>query len=124
MANSYIPVWCLAIDNHYNPIFGESFPVTVSHDCTIYDLKIKIMGEEHSPHLRRVVVTNSLQIWKCKSLKLSAKDSFSQTRKQVSNLRFSDEEDSHVQHLGAAQRMMDLQLEDSEILLALDPMSL
>ncbi|KAH8986414.1 hypothetical protein EDB86DRAFT_3246109 [Lactarius hatsudake] len=103
-------VWCLAIDNHHNPIFGEPFPVT-----------IKIMETEHSPHLRRVVVTNSLQIWKCKNLKLSAKDSFSQTRKQVGNLRFSDEEDSHVQHLGAAQRIMDLQLEDSEILLALEP---
>ncbi|KAH9173925.1 hypothetical protein EDB89DRAFT_2068158 [Lactarius sanguifluus] len=70
-----------------------------------------------------IVFTNSIQIWKCKSLKLSAKDSFGQTTKQVSDLRFSDEEGSHVQHLGAAQRMMELQLEDNEILLALVPSS-
>ncbi|KAH9173927.1 hypothetical protein EDB89DRAFT_2068160 [Lactarius sanguifluus] len=119
-----IKIWCLVIDHDHHLTFGEPFPVTVLRDDTIHDLRIKIMGVEHSPNLRRLVVTNSLQIWKCKSLKLSAKDPFSQTRKQVSNLRFSDEEDSHVQHLGAAQKIMELQLEDSEILLARDPMSL
>ncbi|KAH9032113.1 hypothetical protein EDB84DRAFT_1438713 [Lactarius hengduanensis] len=121
MADSDIQVWCLAIDDHYNPIFGEPFPVSVRQDDTIHDLKIKILETPHSADF--VVFTNSIQIWKCKSLKLSARDSFGQTTKQVSDLRFSDEEDSPVQHLGAARRMMELQLQDSEILLALVPPS-
>ncbi|KAH9026590.1 hypothetical protein EDB85DRAFT_2149032 [Lactarius pseudohatsudake] len=121
MADSDIQVWCLAIDDHYNPIFGEPFPVSVRQDDTIHDLKIKILDTPHSPDF--IVYTNTIQIWKCKSLKLSAKDSFGQTTKQVSDLRFSDEEDSPVEYLGAARRMMELQLQDSEILLALIPSS-
>jgi len=114
-----IRVWCLVIDRRYNPTFGEPFPVSIRHDDTIHDLKIKISKAPHRPDF--IVDTNSIEIWKCKSLKLSAKDSFGQMKKQLGNLAFSDGEDSHVQHLGAAQRVMELQLEDNEILLAVVP---
>ncbi|KAH9060288.1 hypothetical protein EDB87DRAFT_1683853 [Lactarius vividus] len=119
MADPDIQVWCLVIDDHYNLNFGEPFPVSVRQDDTIHKLKIKMKLVAHEPNFP--VNANRIQIWKCKSLKLSAKDSFSQTRKQVNGLKFSDEEDSDVQHLGAAQRMMELQLKDSEILLAMIP---
>lgn len=67
------------------------------------------------------VTTNRIEIWKCKNLKLSAKDSFGLTKKQLRKFKFSDDESSDVQHLGVAQRVRELQLEDNELLLALVP---
>ncbi|KAI9438120.1 hypothetical protein H4582DRAFT_2057604 [Lactarius indigo] len=124
-----IKLWCLAIDHNHNPNFGEPFPVTVGRDDTIHDLKIKIMGTQHSPDLHRVVVTNSIEIWHCDSSKsdskLSAKEYFHQTERKIRELNFSesDDEPRDVWHLGAAQKVVDLELEDNEILLALVPLS-
>ncbi|KAI9451177.1 hypothetical protein BJY52DRAFT_1215176 [Lactarius psammicola] len=116
-----IQVWCLLIDRHYNPTFGEPFPVSIRHNDTIHELKIKI---EEAPHWPKVIIaTNKFEIWKCKSLKLSAKDPFSKTEKQLFSLEFDkdEDEDSHVQRVGAAQRVTELKLEDNELLLARVP---
>ncbi|KAH9037363.1 hypothetical protein EDB83DRAFT_2514240 [Lactarius deliciosus] len=124
-----IKIWCLVIDHDHHLTFGEPFPVTVRHDDTIHDLKIKIMETQHSPDLHRVVSTNSIEIWTCDSSKsssmLSAKNCVHQTGMQLYELDFSesDEEPRDVWHLGAAQKVIDLELEVDEILLALIPSS-
>ncbi|KAH9060291.1 hypothetical protein EDB87DRAFT_1577040 [Lactarius vividus] len=125
-----IKIWCLVIDHEHNPTFGEPFPVTVHYDDTIHDLKIKIMGTQHSPDLHRVVVsTNSIEIWKGGGLKststFSARNCLHQTGMQICELDFSESDDGprDVWHLGAGQKLVDLELEDNEILLALVPLS-
>jgi len=54
-------------------------------------------------------------------LKLSAKDSFYLIEAQLRNFKFSNGKDSDVQHLGAALGVTELELGDSELLLALVP---
>ncbi|KAH8986416.1 hypothetical protein EDB86DRAFT_2832017 [Lactarius hatsudake] len=125
-----INFWCLVIDDDHRPTFGEPFPVTVRHDDTIHDLKIKIMGTPHSPDLHRFT-TNSIEIWMYFSpeslagSKLSAKDCFHQTRMKICEVEFSesDDEPRDVWHLGAGRKVIDLELEEDEILLALVPSS-
>ncbi len=93
--------------------------MSIRHDDTIHTLKIKIWAAEHSPDL--IVNTNAIEIWACESLKLSAKDSFGQMKMELGHVEFSEDDDSPVRHLGAAQRVMDVPLEDNEILLAVVP---
>jgi len=113
-----IKVWCLLIDHEHKPTFGEPFPVDLNHDDTIHQLKIKIRWGPNSDDLHGTA--NRIEIWKCKSLKLSAKDSFDQTKEQLGDNGFSGDWNSHFQHFGVAQRVMELQLED-ELLLAIGP---
>ncbi|KAH9026597.1 hypothetical protein EDB85DRAFT_1892473 [Lactarius pseudohatsudake] len=124
-----IKFWCLVIDHDHCPTFGEPFPVTVRHDDTIHDLKKKIMGTPDSPDLHRFTTANSIEIWKYASSesdsKLSARDCFHQTGRKICEVEFSesDEEPRDVWHLGAAQMVIDLGLDEDEILLALVPSS-
>ncbi|KAH9173923.1 hypothetical protein EDB89DRAFT_2228399 [Lactarius sanguifluus] len=124
-----IKFWCLFIDHDHDPTFGEPFPVTVRHDDTIHDLKIKIMGTPYySPNLHRFTTANCIEIWKYSpesDSKLSAKDCFHQTGRTICEVEFSesDEEPRDVWHLGAARKVVDLDLEEDEILLALVPSS-
>ncbi|KAH9077535.1 hypothetical protein EDB83DRAFT_2514242 [Lactarius deliciosus] len=123
-----INFWCLVIDYDHLPTFGEPFPVTVRHDDTVHDLKIKIMGTPHSPNLHRFT-TNSIEIWMYSSLesgsKLSSKDCFHQTGVKICEVDFSESDDGSeprdVWHLGVGRKVIDLELEEDEILLALVP---
>ena len=121
--NPPIEVWCLLIDSDHNPTFGEPFPVLIRDDQTTHDLKIKICGTPNSPksqpHMK--FSTNQIEIWKGKSLKLSANDSFSRTKQLLRNVHFFDSQNSVVQHVGVAQKMKNLALKDGELLLALVP---
>jgi hypothetical protein len=122
-----IKVWCLLIDHQYKPTFGEPFPVTINKlSGTTHEVKINICvppksTSERRPHLK--VATNKVEIWKCKDLKLSAKDSFGQIQMQLDKFRFSYDELSDAQHLGVAQMIRELELEDCELLLARIPQS-
>jgi len=99
--------------------------VDTRSDATIHNLKAKICQkpDEYSaverPELK--VTINRLEIWRCKKLKLYAKDSFYLSKKQLRNFKFSIDEDSDVQHLGPAQVVKELELEDGELLLARVP---
>ncbi|KAI9438121.1 hypothetical protein H4582DRAFT_2057605 [Lactarius indigo] len=98
-----VQVWCLFIGRNYKgglkPTFGEPFPEILYHDDTIHQLKTKItLG----------------------AFKLSANNSFAGTKMTLSDLSFNDEY-SDFQNIGVAQRVMDLELEDGELLLALVP---
>lgn len=99
--------------------------MSIHLDETTHDLKKRIMGgggvpdSPEWPFLR--VSANRIEIWKCKGLKLSAKDTFSLTTKRLNNFKFSEDDDSDVQHLGVAQRMRELGLDDNELLLARVP---
>ncbi|KAH8984842.1 hypothetical protein EDB92DRAFT_1463746 [Lactarius akahatsu] len=118
-------VWCLLIDEDHEPIFGEPFPVSIRHDDTIHELKVKIqmMWDRHKlSH----IPPNDPEIWKCKSLELSARDSFDLTKSQLDDLKFFFDEDSdvpaNVQHLGVAQRMTEFSnRRDDEIWLVVVP---
>ena len=116
-------VWCLLIDHNHKPTFGEPFPLFIRPDGRIHELKIKIRSipsaYEARPNLQ--VSTNRIEIWRCKNMKLSAKDSFGLTKKKLRKFKFSEDESSDVQHLGVAQRIKELQLGDDELLLALVP---
>ena len=119
-AIKYATVWCLLIDHNCQPTFGEPFPVFIIVGETVHEIKTKIVDHRESrPDIK--VSTNKIEIWKCKKFKLSAKDSFSLIKSQLCNLKFSDDEDSDVQHLGAAQRTTEFELEDRELLLVLVP---
>src|ERR1700761_507009 len=126
--NVPIKVWCLLIDHNHEPTFGEPFPVSMYSEDTTHDLKMKISkgqgrGTQSSPEWPFVqFATNKIKIWKCKVLKLSAKDPFGLTTNRLHNFKFSDDEDSDVQHLGVAQRMRELGIEDNELLLAMVPL--
>jgi hypothetical protein len=119
---SYTKVWCLLIDQNHRATFGEPFPVTIGVYETIHDLKIKIC-KPNPPDSRPVlqVSTNQIEIWKCKTLNLSTKVSFSQTKQQLRSFKFSEDENSDVQHMGVSLRMNELALKDDELLLALVP---
>lgn len=121
--NPPIEVWCLLIDSDHNPTFGEPFPVLIRGDQTTHDLKIKICSRPNSPESRPdlQVSPNQIEIWKGKTLKLSAKDSFSRAKQLLRNVHFFDSENSVVQHVGVAQRIGGLALKDGELLLALVP---
>ncbi|KAH8984839.1 hypothetical protein EDB92DRAFT_1818905 [Lactarius akahatsu] len=124
-----IKFWCLVIDHDHCPTFGEPFPVTVRHDDTIHDLKVKIMGTSGLPDLHRFTTANRIEIWMYFSSesgsKLSAKDCFHQTGRIICEVEFSESDDElrDVCHLGAARKVIDLELEEDEILLALVPSS-
>ena len=116
MAN--IKVWCLLIDHDLKPTFGEPFPVAIRSADEVHDLKTKIRQVcDKIYHL----APNEVEIWKCKSIKLSAIDSFGLTKKQLNNFKFSDDENSDVDHLGAAREMIGLGLQYGELLLAVVP---
>ncbi|KAI9451174.1 hypothetical protein BJY52DRAFT_1191179 [Lactarius psammicola] len=112
-----INVWCLFIDHDHKPIFGEPFPVSIRHDDTIHELKIRIMSGCSRKARFAFTVPSEIGIWQCK--RLSAKYPLNLTKKLLSDLKFSDDEDSDVQQLGVAQKVIELRLEDDEILLAL-----
>ncbi|KAH9032116.1 hypothetical protein EDB84DRAFT_1578651 [Lactarius hengduanensis] len=119
-------VWCLLIDENHEPIFGEPFPVSIRHDDMIHELKVKIQMMWNRSKLSHIP-PNDLEIWKCKSLELSARDSFDLTKNQLDGLKFFDDEDSdvtaniQVQHLGVAQRMTEFSRDDDEIWLVVVP---
>jgi hypothetical protein len=122
-----ITVWCVLLDNNFKPSFGEPFPVTIGYDGTTHEVKIRISGPpeppQSRPHLN--VVANKIEIWKCKSLKLSAKAAFGQIKMHLHNFHFSyDETQNHdAQHVGVAQMIRELELENYELLLARMPQS-
>ncbi|KAH9037423.1 hypothetical protein EDB83DRAFT_2524711 [Lactarius deliciosus] len=113
-----INVWCLLIDRDHKPTFGEPFPVLVRHDNTIHDLKIRIISGWSRTKLA-YTVPGKIGIWRCK--RLSAKHPLNRTKKLLSDLKFDEDEDSDVQQLAVALKVMELKLEDDEILLALLP---
>ncbi|KAH9077532.1 hypothetical protein EDB83DRAFT_2514239 [Lactarius deliciosus] len=118
-------VWCLLIDEDHEPDFGEPFPVSIRHDDTIHELKVKIQMMWNRHKLSHIP-PNDLEIWKCKSLELSARDSFDLTKSQLDGLTFFNDEHSdvtaNVQHLGVAQRMTEFSnLGDDEIWLVVVP---
>ena len=122
MSRKNTTVWCLLIDHNCKPTFGEPFSVSICTGLTVHDLKIRICQDSRGEPRRDIhVATNRVEIWRCKKLKLFAKDSFHLIKKQLSNLKFSDDEDSDAQHLAAAQSVTELELEHSELLLALVP---
>ncbi|KAI9438122.1 hypothetical protein H4582DRAFT_2057606 [Lactarius indigo] len=109
-----INVWCLVIDRDHKPALWEPFPVAIHQDNTIHELKIKIISVWRR---RQLVYTDpsEIGIWQCK--RLSAKIPLNRMKKLLSDLKFSDDEDSDVQQLGVAQKVMELELKDDEILL-------
>ncbi|KAH9060290.1 hypothetical protein EDB87DRAFT_1577039 [Lactarius vividus] len=120
-------VWCLLIDECHEPNFGEPFPVSIRHDDTIHELKVKIQMMWNRHKLSHVP-PNHLEIWKCESLELSARDSFDLTKKKLDDLKFYDDYNDdtdvtvNVQHLGVAQRMSEFSnLRDDEIWLVVVP---
>ncbi|KAF8261047.1 hypothetical protein EI94DRAFT_1705838 [Lactarius quietus] len=118
-----ITVWCLLIDHNFKPSFGEPFPVTIGYNGTTHEVKIRISGRPESPESRPDlgIVTNKIEIWKCKTLKLSAKDSFGRIKMLLHNFQFSYDENSSAEHLGVAQSIEELELESYELLLARVP---
>ncbi|KAI9452071.1 hypothetical protein BJY52DRAFT_1190584 [Lactarius psammicola] len=112
-------VWCLLIDHDHMPTFGEPFPEELHHDDTTHRLKVKIKNGLNRINLAHLL-PNEIEIWRCKSSKLSVHDSFDRTKKLLSMVEF-DDDDGDVQHLGVAQRVMGLKLRDDELLLALIP---
>jgi len=113
-------VWCLLIDHELKPSFGEPLFEWLGPDGTIHDLKMEIRRGASSDDLFPIIA-NRLQIWKCKSLKLSANDPFRRTKKLLNKLKFSYDENSDVQHLAPAQIVKDLGLEGDEVLLVVVP---
>ena len=116
-------VWCLLIDRNHRATFGEPFPVYIRGDQTTHDLKIRISTQPGSPETRvdLPVSTNQIEIWKCKSLKLSSRDSFGRTKQQLRSFKFSEDDNSDAQHIGVSQKMRELALQDNELLLVLVP---
>ncbi|KAH9173921.1 hypothetical protein EDB89DRAFT_1904871 [Lactarius sanguifluus] len=115
-----INVWCLVIDRDHKPTFGEPFPVVVDQNSTIHELKIGIVPR--NPRFF-TILPSDIGIWRCKGL--SAKYPLNRMKKLLSDFKFSDDEpeDSDVQQLGVAQKVMELNLDSDsdEILLALLP---
>jgi hypothetical protein len=110
--------WCLLIDHDHKPTFGEPFYVPIKYDDTIHDLKVKLkLVWDKIPH----ITPNEVEIWRCKTLRLSATDSFSRTKKQLGDVKFDGDENSDAEHLGVAWMVMGLGLQQGEILLALVP---
>jgi len=122
-----ISVWCLLLDSNFKPSLGEPFPVTIGPGGNIHGLKTLINGPPEPPKSRPYpnVVANKIEIWKCKRSKLSAKAAFGQIKMHLNTFRFSyDETQNHdAQHLGVAQIIRELELEDHELLLARMPSS-
>ena len=112
-------IWCLLLDHNHEPTFGEPFPVSINHPDTIHDVKIKIKTSSDRFRFHHFIA-NDIEIWKCKSFKLSANDSFGQTKKKLGHFKF-DDENSDVEHLGVARAVMEMGLMHGELLLALIP---
>ena len=114
-------VWCLLIDRNHRATFGEPFPVYIRGDQTTHDLKIRITTRPGLPETRvdLPVSTNQIEIWKCKSLKLSSRDSFGRTKQKLCSFKFSEDDDSDAQHIGVSQMVRELALQDNELLLVL-----
>ena len=84
---------------------------------TIHELKIKICAEKRS--FTTHTVPNCMEIWKFRSLYLSAEESFNETEGKI--LRISSTWSNQVQHLGVALKVNELGLRINEILLAVIP---
>jgi len=101
--------------------------VSTRRNGTIYELKIVLYGVLERVHRSPALdffgnpIINSTEIWKFKSPKLSANDDFDQTKAQLNDIRISDNWGSHVQHLGTARKVTELELEDNELLLVMKP---
>ena len=108
-------VWCLLIDPDHKPSFGEPFPVPTRLVDKVHELKIKIRNERNSNLYPICTFPNRIEIWKCASPKLSAKDSFYQTKEILDEINFSGNWKGHVQHLGPAQKAKELELEDNSL---------
>ncbi|KAI9451176.1 hypothetical protein BJY52DRAFT_1191181 [Lactarius psammicola] len=115
-----INIWCLLIDRDHNPSFGEPFPQALYDDDVIHHLKGRLKSGENERDFR-YQPANRIEIWKCKTLKLSPKDSLNRLKELLSNIKFSDDEDSDVEHLVAGQSVMELGIKDDELLLVLVP---
>jgi hypothetical protein len=114
-----IKIWCLLIDHDYQPTLGEPFPVSIRRDGTIHELKTEIY--RNLPIFLGRALANNIEIWKCQSSRLSAKDPFDQTKGQLNEISFSGNWKGHVEHLGTAQKVKELGLEHNEPLLAVMP---
>ncbi len=110
----------LLINYEPKPTFGEPLFECLDPKDTIHDLKMEIKKGASMSNLTGITA-NRLQIWKCKSLKLSANDSFNRTKKLLKSIKFSHDENSDVQHLAPAQIVRDLGLAADELLLVLVP---
>ncbi|KAH9060286.1 hypothetical protein EDB87DRAFT_1728586, partial [Lactarius vividus] len=113
-------VWCLLIDHELKPTIGEPLSEWSESNGTIHDLEVTIKQGTGSRDLLRITA-NRMQIWKCKSLRLSANDPFRRTRKLLQNIKFSYDENNDVQHLAPAQIVKDLEPADDELLLVVVP---
>ena len=116
----YAYKWFLLIDHNYKPNFGDPFSEWVPENCSVHDLKMKLKDGDNKSDFSHCPA-NRLRIWKCKTLKLSHKDPLYRLNELLSNIRFSDGEDSDVQLLAAGQTMEELGLKDDELLLVVAP---
>ena len=113
-------IWCLLIDRDHKPTFGDPIPEWVSDTDSIHQLKLRLKQGNNKEDFYGPPA-NRIQIWRCKSPKLSPKVSLNHLKEIISNIKFSDGDDSDVQLLSAGQSVAELGLKDDELLLVAVP---
>ena len=114
-------VWCLLIDRDHEPSFGEPIFEWAMHTDSIHQLKLKLKMGDNNGDFDSDSPANRIEIWKCKTLKLSHKDTLTRLKGPLSKIKFSEDEDGDVQLLAAGQSMRELGLEADELLLVVVP---
>jgi len=121
-------IWCLLIDKEHKPSFGAPFNQYVTNDSsTIHDLKRNLKGGDNKNDFQ-YGPANRIDVWRCKSVKLSPKDSLTRLKSLLSDVNFSDDSEASseerpgdVQHLTAGQTFSEIGLEDDELLVVMVP---
>ena len=113
-------IWCVLIDHDHKPTFGDLISEWVSDGDSIHQLKLKLKKGNNEEDFYGPPA-NRIQIRRCKSPKLSLKVSLNHLKEILSNIKFSDGDDSDVQLLSAGQRYAELGLKDDELLLVAVP---
>jgi hypothetical protein len=115
-----IQVWFLLIDHDHKPSFGDPISELAYDEETIHKLKLRLKEGNNKIDFCGGPA-NRIEIWKCTTLKLSHKDTLNRLKQLLSNITFSDGEDSDIQLLAAGQSVTEVGLKHGELLLAVVP---
>jgi hypothetical protein len=118
MAGADIRLWCILIDHDFGDILGNAFPVDMSSEGAVADLKTKIKAanEYRLAHIS----PNELVVWKCPGLNLRGDDeNDDEFAARIHGLNFSKKEEA--QRLSEARRVSSLGVPPDEMLLVQMP---
>ena len=63
-------VWCILVDHNFGRILGDVFPVDMSSESAVADLRKKIRVKR--PSVLQFLDHHTLTVWRCPGLKLPA----------------------------------------------------